>query len=47
MEIVIAAAVCTWITFFAVWAYLKVRKDFHDEMETSENGQKSGKDTVR
>lgn len=28
MEIVIAAAVCAWITFFAVWAFLKIRKDY-------------------
>ena len=38
MEIVIAAAVCTWITFFAVWAYRKVRKDYRD-VDLSETGK--------
>lgn len=40
MEIVIAAAFCIWLTAFAVWAYLAVKKDYHDlpqqERQTSE-----------
>ncbi|MBR3402402.1 MAG: hypothetical protein IKG67_09230 [Parasporobacterium sp.] len=46
MEILIAAAVCAWITFFAVWAYLKVKKDYRND-SSSVSVTKKGKDTVR
>ncbi|MBQ9030178.1 MAG: hypothetical protein IJ106_01825 [Parasporobacterium sp.] len=33
MEIIIAAALCIWLTFFSLWAYFTVKKDL-SESET-------------
>lgn len=32
MEIVVALFICLWLTVFAVWGYVQLKKDYKDVM---------------
>lgn len=40
MEIAIAVYICLWMSFFAIWGYHKIKKDFQ-EVQIAEQNKES------